>query len=68
MPDLLYVLNQLVDAEGNILIPGINEGVESLTEKEKKLYENIEFDINTYINEIGALKSLKQTKVSSSKL
>lgn len=26
------------------------------------------FDINTYINEIDALKSLKQTKISPSKL
>jgi hypothetical protein len=65
MPDLLYILNQLVDIKGNILIPGISEGVEPLTQKEKELYEKIEFDIDEYINEIGATKSLKDTKVSN---
>lgn len=63
MADLIFILNQLVDVKGNILIPGINEGVEPLTEKEKQLYEKINFDIDTYINEIGAFKSLKDTKV-----
>lgn len=66
MPDLLYILNQLVDIKGNILIPGINEGVEPLTQKEKELYEKIEFDIDEYIDEIGASKSLKDTKVRNS--
>jgi len=63
MSDLLYILNQLVDVKGNILIPGINEGVEPLSEKEKKLYEKMEFDVDAYINEIGASKSQKETKV-----
>jgi len=64
MSDLLYILNQLVDVKGNILIPGIDEGVEPLSEKEKKLYEQIEFDVDAYLSEIGASKSLKETKVS----
>jgi len=64
MSDLLYILNQLVDVKGNILIPGINEGVEPLSEKEKELYEKIDFDVDAYINEIGASKSLKETKVN----
>lgn len=63
MSDLLYVLNQLVDVKGNILIPGISEGVEPLTQKEKELYEKIQFDVDAYIDEIGASKSLKDTKV-----
>lgn len=64
MTDLIFILNQLVDVKGNILIPGINEGVEPLTEKEKQLYEKINFDVDAYINDIGAFKSLKETKVS----
>jgi len=64
MSDLIYVLNQLVDIKGNILIPNINEDVEPLNEKEKELYDKIEFDVDTYINEIGASKPLKETKVS----
>jgi len=63
MSDLIYVLSQLVDIKGNILIPDINEDVEPLNEKEKELYDKIEFDVNTYINEIGASKPLQETKV-----
>lgn len=63
MSDLIFILNQLVDVKGNILIPGINEGVEPLTEKEKQLYEKINFDVDAYLNEVGASKSLKETKV-----
>ncbi|XP_060869260.1 cytosolic non-specific dipeptidase-like [Metopolophium dirhodum] len=62
MSDLLYILNQLVDVKGKILIPGIDEGVEPLSEKEKELYEKIEFDVDAYISEIGASKSQKETK------
>lgn len=64
MSDLIYVLNQLVDVEGNILIPKINEDVEPLSEKEKELYDKIQFDINNYIDGISASKPLKETKVS----
>lgn len=63
MPDLMYVLNQLVDIKGNILIPKISEDVEPLSEKEKELYDKIEFDVDAYINEIGASKPLQETKV-----
>lgn len=63
MPDLIYLLNQLVDVEGKILIPGINEDVEPLSGKEKELYDKIQFDVDTYLNEIGASKPLKETKV-----
>lgn len=64
MSDLIYVLNQLVDVQGNILIPKINEDVEPLSEKERELYDKIEFDVDTYINEIGASRPLQETKVS----
>lgn len=63
MPDLIYVLNQLVDKKGNILIPKINDDVELLNEKEKELYDNIQFDVDTYIDEIGVSKPLLETKV-----
>jgi len=64
MSDLIYVLNQLVDVKGNILIPNISEDVEPLNEKEKELYDKIEFDVDAYVNEIGASKPLQETKVS----
>ncbi|VVC43124.1 Peptidase M20,Cytosolic nonspecific dipeptidase/DUG1,ArgE/DapE/ACY1/CPG2/YscS, conserved [Cinara cedri] len=62
MSDLLYVLNNLVDLKGNILIPGVDEGVEPLSVKEKELYEKIEFDVDAYIKEVGAFQPLKITK------
>lgn len=64
MSDLIHILNQLVDVKGNILIPGINEGVEPLSEKEKALYEKIQFNVDSYIKDIGATKALNEKKVS----
>jgi hypothetical protein len=43
MVDLVSLLNELVDAKGKILIPGIYDDVEVLTEEEKQLYEPIDF-------------------------
>lgn len=63
MSDLIYVLNQLVDIKGNILIPEISEDVEPLSEKEKELYDKIQFDVDAYIDEIGASRPLQETKV-----
>lgn len=62
MPDLIHVLNQLVDVKGNILIPKISEDVEPLSEKERELYDKMHFDVDTYIEEIGASKPLQETK------
>lgn len=63
MSDLIYVLNQLVDIKGNILIPNIGDDVEPLSEKEKELYDKIQFDVDTYVKEIDASKPLHETKV-----
>ena len=43
MVDLVAVLNELVDAKGKILVPGIYDSVKPLTEEEKKLYHSIDF-------------------------
>lgn len=63
MSDLIYVLNQLVDIKGNILIPGISKDVEPLNNKEKELYNKIQFDVKAYLDEISASKPLQETKV-----
>jgi hypothetical protein len=63
MSDLIFILNQLVDLKGNILIPGINEDIEPLSDKEKELYDKIQFDVDAYINEISASQPLQETKV-----
>ena len=44
MTDLFNLMSKLTDAKGNILIPGISDLVAPLTEEEKKLYDNIDFD------------------------
>lgn len=45
MVDLVAILNQLVDQKGKILIPGIYDSVRPLSDEERKLYENIDFDL-----------------------
>ena len=44
MTDLIYLLGQLVDLKGNILIPGINDKVLPLTDDERATYTDIDFD------------------------
>ncbi|CAK9797255.1 Cytosolic non-specific dipeptidase [Anthophora quadrimaculata] len=58
MTDLIYLLNTLLDVNGKILIDGIYDNVDKLTEKEVKSYETIEFDTNEFKESIGANKLL----------
>lgn len=44
MSDLIYLLDQLVDLKGNIIIPKINEDVAPLTDDERATYTDIDFD------------------------
>jgi nonspecific dipeptidase len=48
MVDLVSLLNELVDAKGKILIPGIYDAVTPLTDEERTLYEPIDFDLVRY--------------------
>jgi cytosolic nonspecific dipeptidase len=45
MGDLCWLLSQLTDEKGNILIEGIHKMVAELTEDEKQLYDKIDFDL-----------------------
>uniref|UniRef100_A0A8C4TKN9 Carnosine dipeptidase 1 n=1 Tax=Erpetoichthys calabaricus TaxID=27687 RepID=A0A8C4TKN9_ERPCA len=63
MTDLIGLLDALIDARGRILIPGINEAVAPLTEEEKKMYEETEFDLEKYKNKIGVERLMYDTKV-----
>ncbi|KAL4225624.1 Metallopeptidase M20 [Mactra antiquata] len=62
MNDLIHIMGSLVDLNGKILIPGINEAVTELTESEKKLYEPIDFDPNEYKDDIGVKKLIHDSK------
>ncbi|EYE98087.1 putative glutamate carboxypeptidase [Aspergillus ruber CBS 135680] len=53
MTDLFSLFPKLVDNKGKILIPGINDQVEELTEKEQELYKKIRFALKDFTNAIG---------------
>ncbi|XP_039592805.1 beta-Ala-His dipeptidase [Polypterus senegalus] len=63
MTDLIGLLDTLIDARGRILIPGINEAVAPLTEEERKMYEETEFDLQKYKNNTGVERLMYDTKV-----
>lgn len=56
MPDLIYLLNTLVDVNGKILIDGIYDNVDKILEKELESYKTIEFDIAEFRDSIGINK------------
>lgn len=64
MTDLIALLDTLLDKDGKILIPGIIDDVEPLTEEECALYRNIEFDLNEYQKEVDSPKLLQDSKVN----
>jgi len=53
MTDLIWLLNQLVDVKGKILIPGVLDDVAPVTEGEEKLYDDINFDLAAFKSDCG---------------
>lgn len=62
MTDLVRVLGSLVDTDGKIQIPGINEMVAPLSEEEKSLYGNISFTMDNLHESLGSSTSIHATK------
>ncbi|VEU21898.1 DEKNAAC102877 [Brettanomyces naardenensis] len=54
MTDLVKIMSQLVDGDGKILIPGVAEMVAPVTEKESKLYDDIDYDAGELAKATGA--------------
>ncbi|KAL2045652.1 hypothetical protein N7G274_002081 [Stereocaulon virgatum] len=54
MTDLVRVLGTLVDTNGKIKIPGINEMVVPVTEDEKSLYADISYTMDNLYESIGS--------------
>lgn len=54
-----------MDSTGHILIPGIYDDVAPITEEEKKLYENIDFDIEEHKNNTEVNTFLYSSKVKT---
>ncbi|CAG7731743.1 unnamed protein product [Allacma fusca] len=53
MADLIWLLDQLTDQDGNILVPGIMDDVPEETSDEQELYDAIEFSLDDFRREIG---------------
>ena len=51
--DLIWMMNQLVDEDGNILVEGLMDSVAPLTKAEEEKYVNIDFDVEEYRADIG---------------
>lgn len=62
MTDLVNVMSKLVDINGNILIPGVNEMVAPVTKKEAGLYKDIEFDVDELNLAAGSNTAIYQDK------
>ncbi|XP_050506548.1 cytosolic non-specific dipeptidase [Diabrotica virgifera virgifera] len=58
MSDLMYLMNQLVDKDGKILIDGIYDDVAPVTDNEHGIYKAIEFDVDEYRQNVGTSKLL----------
>lgn len=62
MNDLIYIMSQLADVNGKILIPGVYDTVRPVEKDEKQVYEKMDFDIESYRQDIGCNRLLKPTK------
>jgi cytosolic nonspecific dipeptidase len=65
MIDLVALLNELVDAKGKILVPGIYDSVAKVTDDEMKLYDPIDFDCNAYTEESGCFDLIHKDKMNT---
>ena len=59
MADLIYLLGQLVDVRGKILVPGINDNVAPLADEERATYTDIDFDKVHFVMIIESKMPLK---------
>ncbi|ETN37922.1 uncharacterized protein HMPREF1541_07545 [Cyphellophora europaea CBS 101466] len=62
MTDLINVMSKLVDNQGKILIPGINEMVAPVTEEEKKLYGPIAYTMDNLYESLGSKTGIFDNK------
>lgn len=53
MTDLVYLLSNVANSKGEILIPNLRDGVEDVTPEEEKYYHRLSFDVGKFKQEIG---------------
>jgi len=54
MTELIWMMNQLVDENGKILVEGLMDSVAPLTKEEEAKYTDIDFDVEEYRKDLGA--------------
>ena len=62
MTDLVRLLGSLVDTNGKILIPGINEMVAPLSSDENSLYGDISYTMDNLYESLGSQTSIHESK------
>lgn len=62
MTDLVRVLGTLVNTDGKIQIPGVNEMVAPVTEEEKALYGAISYTMDDLHESLGSQTTMQDTK------
>lgn len=62
MTDLIKIMSQLVDSQGNILIPGIDKMIAPVTDKEESLYDDVDFSVEELNAATGSKTSIYQDK------
>jgi len=62
MTDLTRVMASLVDTNGKILIPGLNELVAPVTKEEEEIYKNIAFTMDNLYESLGSETSVYTEK------
>ncbi len=50
---LTHMLDALIDGDGRIQVPGFYDGIEELSEKERQLFADLNFDDAAYMKELG---------------
>ncbi|XP_005177133.1 cytosolic non-specific dipeptidase [Musca domestica] len=56
MPDLCWLLSTLVDKDTKIQIPGIERDIAPLLHNENEIYQNIDYEVEDYKNDVGTTK------------
>ena len=62
MTDLVNILSRLVDAQGNIMIPGLMDLVAPVTKEEESLYGGISYTMDNLHESLGSETSIHPTK------
>lgn len=64
MNDLVHLLAKLTDNQGNILVPGVADDVLPFSTRERIQLESLDFDVNSFRQEVGTSRLRHEDKVS----